>query len=340
MSPTSRLSMPSSYSMSHMPVIEEDEVCAPRTPLSSSPSFSPFPSMGRHRHSYPRFPPPAYSAAAPASRNTYVPPTSPLSRDKGPRIPPQRQKWYRVVLLSLIGIAFIVGLVVGLVVGLRRQQKVSITTDNNEPAPLLFPDGSYAFITALYDTSMACTSDPNTFRCFPSTVYNASQQQDNTTADAAMTTFFWSIREAQDQGQYLISSSAPSEVLPQFSNITPALLDGNQDSERLAFELPMAIAVQHVNVTAITAEPTIAATCYFNTTTIRATVWTRRPAEYHPRNSTTDGGVDPWPYAVEVEQLVGPGPDVPDCRDADGNRVGNLTAGGSCACRYRNFGLG
>ncbi|KAI1638977.1 hypothetical protein F4809DRAFT_597943 [Biscogniauxia mediterranea] len=374
MSLGSRLPTPSAYSMSHMPVIEENEVCVPQTPLSSSPRLSPPPTMGRYRNPYPRYPPPAYSAAPPASTNTYVPPASPSSRDKGPRLPAKRRKWYRVALLSFFGIAIVVGLAVGLVVGLRRHRKYdTIPPDDDEPAPLLFPDGSYAFITALYDTSTACTSDPDTFRCFPSTVYNNASQ-----GDEAMTTFLWSIREApSERGQYIISSSSSSsssssatdpQPVPQFSNITLALLDSNQDSERLAFEFPMAIAVEHVGATAPTngtttttttidededdeeedgmADSETTMTCYYNDTTMRATIWTRRPAEYHPRGSGGGGGegFDPWPYAVEVEQLVSPGPDVPDCRDAEGNRVGNLTAGGaeggSCACRYRNFGLG
>jgi len=157
------------------------------------------------------------------------------------------------------------------------------------------------------------------------------------------------------EGEYGISA-APNPFVPQFRNVSLDLVDGNQDSERLVFEIgKMALEVVPIEPVAGDNNSTSgnkATICYFNDTVLTATIWTRRRAEY-PANLTTSvdnlgNGThtsvdyDIWPYAVEVSQVVRVGASVPDCRDADGNPVGNFEVpqpSNECGCWYRNFDL-
>lgn len=187
-----------------------------------------------------------------------------------------------------------------------------------------------------------CTSDPNTFRCYPFTTYNTSKT-------ASSTTFFWTI--AQVTGWSYVISAAPNPFVPQFTNITLTLLDGNMDTERMTFSFPMTAAV--IPSAPLDASNT-AATCYFTRTTMSATIWTRKRAEY-PVNLTTNvsngeegsrssDSFENWPYAVEIAQVSSTRDGPPDCKDSNGNKVGNVTLpgsrGGQCSCDYSNFGLG
>jgi hypothetical protein len=167
-----------------------------------------------------------------------------------------------------------------------------------------------------------------------------------------MATFLWTI--AERAGSTYEISTAPSSFMPQFTNASLNLIDGNQDSERLVFELGMMV-LEVMPLEPVPGDGSGKATkCYFNDTVLSATIWTRKAAEY-PTNLTTSvdnngngthtsDKFDPWPYAVEVSQVAGAGVGVPDCRDADGNKVDNFempqaTGSGDCGCWYRNFDL-
>lgn len=86
----------------------------------------------------------------------------------------------------------------------------------------------------------------------------------------------------------------------------------------------------------------VQATCYFNSTTFQASLYTKMEKTY-PNNSTaiTTEPFAPWPYAVKVEQVVGAGEGTPTCLDPSGNSLGNFSVSdGSqlCDCLYLNTG--
>ncbi|KAI3324491.1 hypothetical protein HD806DRAFT_47392 [Xylariaceae sp. AK1471] len=342
-----------------MPIIAEDECDSDspdlpkRSPMRAvhynamKLKLQPYPYPGSHL-------PPPYSPNTPPGRNMKAPLDPPPPKDRRPGWFVERGGWIRVVLFGVLGVFAITALVVGLVLGLRRRGHGG-DGDSTSPAPdvpMLFPAGSYSFVTALWNTSTACTSNSATFRCYPFTTYDPSSPTSETDA---MATFLWTI--AARAGSTYDISTAPSPFVPQFNNISLNLIDGNQDSERLVFELGQMV-LEVLPVEPITSDSSSgsgkATKCFFNDTVLSATIWTRKSAEY-PTNLTTSvdnkgngthtsENFDPWPYAVEVSQVAGAGAGVPDCRDADGNQVGDFeipraAGGGDCGCWYRNFDL-
>ncbi|KAK8061532.1 hypothetical protein PG994_007898 [Apiospora phragmitis] len=249
----------------------------------------------------------------------------------------KRGGWYRATLMAALAVCAIVALTRG-----SRQ--------------CFSPAGSYAFRTALYNVKKDCTSNNNTFRCYPFKTYSQSRSD-------ASATYFWTISQVNSWAFQI--SAAPNPFVPQFTNLSLTQLDANQFSERLTFSFSMHGAAvvptmalgednknNHKNNSSSDSDR--AATCYYNDTLVTGTIWTRRPAEF-PANLTTpvsNGGrtgkpitssttFDPWPYAVQVVQSTR---DAPDCRDADGNRVGGDFSrppdrSGECSCSYANFGL-
>ncbi len=156
---------------------------------------------------------------------------------------------------------------------------------------------------------------------------------------------------------YTISSTQnPFSIL--FSNSTLTLQDANLPTERYTFRIPMSKPV-------IPSSPimssNIATTCYFNSTVLTASLYTKMAKSYPSsssssnstasstssstgsagggQGSTGDPVFAPWPYAASVEQVATGGNDVPECFDMQGNRVGSFVAetGGECDCRYQNY---
>ncbi|KAK8043589.1 hypothetical protein PG993_006019 [Apiospora rasikravindrae] len=335
-----------------LPVIEEDSAShdddeTPKVPEKSPRRVSPLAAAASTR------------ARASTPRETAASPTPSSSTANPECIAPKRGGWYRVALMAALAICAVVALTVGLTIGLRQKNNSSPATPNNqegEQPPVLFPAGSYAFTTALYNITTDCTTNKSTFRCYPFHTYSQSKSK----SDAAAT-YFWTIAPVNSWAFQI--SAAPNPFVPQFANLSLTQLDANQFSERLMFSFSMHGAAV-VPTTALgdinNHDDDRAATCYYNDTRVTGTIWTRRPAEF-PANLTTpvsNGGgregaggkgkpmtssttFDPWPYAVRVVQSTR---DPPDCRDADGNRVGGdfgrpLDRAGECSCSYANFDL-
>ncbi|KAI0141629.1 hypothetical protein GGR57DRAFT_403173 [Xylariaceae sp. FL1272] len=298
-------------------------------------------------------PPPPYSVGVSRwSGDTSLPPhgtpTPPPPKDRRPAWYVKRGGWIRIVMFVLLGVLGIVALVVGLVLGLRAKRNSDNSTSTPSPdetQETRFPAGSYSFITALANTSTACTTNSATFRCYPYTTY------DPDSANSSMSTFLWTIAENTTNTSYGISSSQ-SPFQPTFGNISLDLLDANQDTERLTFELG-SMMLQVIPVDPVTGDDGSTATsCYFNDTILSATIWTRKAGTY-PMDLDTDvdnmgngthfsEDFDPWPYAVQISQTAPAGVGVPDCRDSQGNEVGNFEipqSAGDCGCFYRNFDL-
>lgn len=140
-----------------------------------------------------------------------------------------------------------------------------------------------------------------------------------------------------------------------------ALIDGNQYTERFRFSVPTPKAVSAE--VEVEGGKKVVATCWYNSTVLSATIWTRVRAGYPanitavkvPINGTTAGGGNgtaawaQWPFAVEVTEKTGKG-DRGECKDSSGAVVVPLfrdgTRGGEapqeraeCGCWYKNFEL-
>jgi hypothetical protein len=199
--------------------------------------------------------------------------------------------------------------------------------------------GSYSFNTALTKISTNCSSNPAAFTCYPHQTYLPSSP------DTSLAIFSWTISSLNSYTYTISSSSNP--FAPSFANITLILLDGNQYTERFTFSFTMA-NLPIIPSTNLVPGQTSAATCYFNSTVLTATLWTRVRATY-PANITSvaaptnaSASFAPWPFRADVVEVQKAGAGVPDCRDYQGRPLGDFeTAGdGECGCWYSNYGLG
>ncbi|KAF7519068.1 hypothetical protein G7054_g13227 [Neopestalotiopsis clavispora] len=283
----------------------------------------------------------------------------------------RRGGWRRLALFATFVLVCVVGLILGLTLGLRRNNSDSpddITAANQ------FPAGSYAFTTALINTSTACTTNADTFRCYP---YTASS---NTSALGAEATFFWIISLASSTSpspsssstqmlpEYVVSAASSGPfTTPSFTNVSAAVLGRGTDDERLSFRIPMDLGIMEGDDDG--AGGTAATTCWFNgTATLGATIWTRRLSASSLRSrgksdrdysdetvpfgvvetrltadtaSSSTSSITPWPFAVQIERVAAAAPDVPTCLSAEGNILGQFgvaAGGGSCSCVYNNLG--
>jgi hypothetical protein len=196
-----------------------------------------------------------------------------------------------------------------------------------------FPVGTYSFSTFLDTVITDCTSDPNTWTCFPYTIYNDDHSK-------ALSTFNWVINEAS-KGSYSISSIENPFAI-NFQNVAMKIVDKGGDNERYQFQLQMEKNV--VPSSPITSDGS-ASTCYYNSTTMTGYLYTKRAKDYPSADETSGNATyQSWPYAVRVEQTAAGGEDAPNCYQTTngilGARVGNFTAEDAttlCSCLYRNF---
>lgn len=226
----------------------------------------------------------------------------------------------------------------------------------------LFPAGSYSFTAALSSVASKCTSEPAAFGCYPfGGIYDPSSPP-----EASAATFQWVIRPLGGL-RYSISSSA-NPFAPRFANISTTLVDAGSSSERFAFNFTYSRAFVPTKrltgggrggAAAAAAAAAAATTCWYNSTVVEVTVWTRERASYpaagagvvvaangpQPGVAGATWDFDPWPFRFSMAQRQAAGPEVPDCRDFDGRPIGSgLSAApetaGDCACLYQNFDLG
>lgn len=85
----------------------------------------------------------------------------------------------------------------------------------------------------------------------------------------------------------------------------------------------------------------VAATCYFNDTTLQGYLYTKMKKSYPKDESVHEGGFDPWPYAIKIEQVKGAGQGMPECKDPSGKSLGDFSVEDGtqlCDCLYLNTG--
>lgn len=257
------------------------------------------------------------------------------------RTVPRRGGWVRLASLGLILLLILIALGVGLGVGLTRK-KTNGSPPNPSPvnaARPAFPAGSYSFTTFLDSISTACTPNSATWQCYPYETYNES-------SSGSEAVFNWDILPSDSSSggtsQYLISSSNNPFALT-FTNATLSLINQGTVNEAYSFSVPMQKIV--VPTVALTSDDATTE-CYYNHTMFEATLYTRK-AKTYPAGSPKSSGqlYGPWPYAVQIEEIINAGPNVPECykviNGVKGDKV-NIgivpSARNFCACLYQNYG--
>jgi len=216
---------------------------------------------------------------------------------------------------------------------------VASVPTSHAPLPTGFPLGTYTIRTFLDTVQSNCTSNPATWACFPYTVYNESPVK-------ALSSFDWVISQNSNKNTYVISSTQNPFAIT-FSNVPLNLVDAGQSTERYKFQLTMSKEVRPGS--ALTSD-NAATTCFFNTTTFTAYLYTKISSTYPSEN---DGSAQAagkssfpvWPFQVRIEQSAGTGSDVPNCYKLNNGNPGervplkDLTDGGLCSCLYRNVNV-
>ncbi|KAI9719392.1 MAG: hypothetical protein M1812_003463 [Candelaria pacifica] len=267
----------------------------------------------------------------------------------------RRGGWKRLCIIGFVVAAVLVGLVVGLAVGLHHKSSKSdvppaaspSASPNTQPTGP-FPVGSYSLTTFLDTVNTNCTSNSNTWRCFPYSTYEQSASQSE-----AVFNWIISSPDGGSKPTNFTISSTDNPFSIGFTNISLQLWDKGMDSERYAFQMPMD---KPVSPSAPITNDNSNAICYFNRTTLQTYLYTRKGKTYPPASSTSTSstvssdsisGYQPWPYAVKIEQVILGGADVPECyKKINGNTGDRITTGlapkratDQCSCLYQNFEL-
>ena len=349
-----------SADLPRLSIIDEDSDALRPTP-SSPPTTSHRP-FSRRWHDKP-----------PAAEYDRSPPTYSVwdvSGPRGERLMDMRNNkyivrrggWKRLCIVLVILAAVSIALGVGLGIGLRRahrdglnryltfypkQVRIVLThfcsaAPSSEPQNSTepFPIGSYSLITNLDVVTANCTANIATWRCYPYTTFatNASQ---------SLAIFNWIISGSPSN---LTISSSTNPFSISFANVTLKLEDKGTGSERYSFSTPLdKFVVPDASLTDDNGE----ASCWFNRTEFTANLYTRKPAAGATSlGSKTDAEQlssqwTEWPHAIEVNQTIRGGQDVPNCYEpSNGDSRSRISTGlpvqptnSLCECAWRNFAL-
>lgn len=295
------------------------------------------------------------------SRDSMPPPyvlhNDPLEGDKLVPIGPvvrQRGGCKRIgflVLLALVAIALGIGLGVGLTRGRGGGGGNGASTaepDASKPSQLAYPVGEYSLVTALRTVETNCTSDPNTWRCFPGPTFDQS-------ASASLATFNWLL--SNTSASYATNSSALSTSSQGIaSNLTISASNNpfsitfdstpltfiNDTSPRYTFAAN--ISQKIIPASNITADNR-ATVCFFNQTQVVGTLHLDDTYAQQYTFTGNNASYTLWPYAVQVELVSPGGQNTPACYYTNNGAVEAqitdvLTAQPAedvCLCEYRNY---
>ncbi|KAI5367746.1 hypothetical protein Slin15195_G028780 [Septoria linicola] len=269
----------------------------------------------------------------------------------------RRRTWLIVAVVSLVFVGLIVGLAVGLTVGRRRssssEQPSGTSNNSSDSGQQPFPIGQYSMITSLRNVNTSCTSNAETWNCFPYQVYDPASAA---TADSSRSTFDWVITNSSssyatigsgstaDEGEpanlTISSTSNPFSLTFDHTPLTYISPSSNSSSARYTFSFEMDKAF---NPPISLSSNNVATQCYFNQTTFTGTLYLSAPRTYP--ESTDSAGSLQWPYAIDITQSSPGGTDVPACYEFVQGQIGTrittrLTpqpANTQCTCDYRNY---
>ena len=295
----------------------------------------------------------------------------------------RRGGWVRLALIIGLILLLVIALAVGLGVGLSQKHKKTDVTKHKDKSggsggngsnggqqtttpsdsgskpdsdpPQKFPLGTYSLVTALMTLEASCTANPATWRCYPDTVYSVS------TTESSMAYFNWIV--SNTSSTYADSSTASTDDKGVPANLTVSTTDNpfdisfsdkdltyisasdDPDSARYTFSFTMPKQVD--SLIALT-QDNADTTCFYNQTAFTGTMYLSLDRTYPTGSdvsSTSLGGYEQWPYAVEITQTAYGGTDVPNCYKTLNGQLGDRitesldpqSSDSECLCDYKNY---
>lgn len=200
---------------------------------------------------------------------------------------------------------------------LIAQSRSQTTTKTSPQSTNRYPAGIYQIRSILRSNSTGCTSRPSTWTC----------PADNT---GSGTDLHWHISGKRSTG-YFISGEA-SSIMPGFNDVSMTVLDENQRTERLVFEMSFNKTVLPVDANTPTNR---AAKCVFPNTVAQAVLWTRQRGNTPLTASDIDRNYGLWPGDVELYHVKPSTIGEPKCEDKSGAYIADVQAAiDSCECHY------
>jgi hypothetical protein len=196
-----------------------------------------------------------------------------------------------------------------------------------------FPVGAYTLLTYLLTQTSACTPNPATWRCYPYTLYSASQT-------GSLTTLDWIVSGTNTSAgpKYSIASSSNPFALP-FSDAQFTLSNKGSPDEHWSF---ITVLEKVVYPDAVITSNGNAARCYYNDSMISAKLYTKRQ-KMLPGNevvSADEKVKGSWPGAVEIWQTSSQPPvcfEVVGGQDRARVLVEGAVTEADCKCEYADF---
>ncbi|KAI5202650.1 hypothetical protein E4T39_04634 [Aureobasidium subglaciale] len=289
--------------------------------------------------------PPAYALHSNRLEGDKLIPIGPVTRKRG--------GCKRIGFLILVAL-LVIGLGIGLGVGLTRgggggqSGKPSAQPGTSAPSQLAYPVGEYSLVTALRVIEKNCTSDPNTWRCFPGPTFDQSSA-------ASLANFNWVLSNTSalyasnssdmstsstgvDANMTISASDNPLSIVFDTSPLTFV----NDTSPRYTFAAN--ISQKILPASNITADNR-ATVCFFNQTQVRGTLHLDDTFAQHYTYLGNNASFTLWPYAVQIELVSPGGTDTPACYYTTNGVVGEQItdvftaqpAEDTCECEYRNY---
>jgi hypothetical protein len=253
-----------------------------------------------------------------------------------------------VVLAAVLVIALGIGLGVGLTRGNNLSTSPATLPGSNAPPVSEYPLGEFSLVTALRDVSTNCTSNSNTWRCFPGQTFDQSPA-------ASLTTFNWIL--SNTSASYATNNSGLSTSSQGVAaNITISASDDpfsivfaktpltfiNDTSPRYTF---VADVLQKMIPSSNITADNRATVCFFNQTQVVGTLHLDETFAQRYTYIENNASYPLWPHAVQVELISPGGTDTPACYYTNNGLVGErvnvaLTSQpeqDTCLCGYRNY---
>ncbi|THW86051.1 hypothetical protein D6D18_07610 [Aureobasidium pullulans] len=290
--------------------------------------------------------PPAYALHADALEGDKLVAIGPVVRKRG--------GCKRIGFLVLAAL-LIIGLGIGLGVGLTRgggggkhDQPGGPPSGSGGSVQLAYPVGEYSLVTALRMVETNCTSNANTWRCFPGPTFDQSPA-------ASLATFNWILSNTSTEYATNVSDLSTSG-LGVAANLSISASDNpfsivfdstpltfiNDTSPRYTFAAN--ISQKIIPAANITADNR-ATVCFFNQTQVIGTLHLDDTFAQHYTYTGNNASYALWPYAVHVELVSPGGTDTPACYYTNNGVVGQQItdvftaqpAEDLCQCEYRNY---
>lgn len=272
-----------------------------------------------------------------------------------------RGGWKRLTIIAVVAL-LLLALVIGLAVGLTAGKKKRNNDNHQPPQPASdqqpFPIGDYSFVTALKTVTTNCTSNSDTFGCYPYNTYDAA---DSSSYSKSLTTFRWTI--SNTSSTYATTRTGPtseqgvpanlsisSSGNPFTINFTDQALtyispSSNSTSARYTFSFTMDKAF---NPPVSLSSDNTATQCFFNQTTFTGTLYLSAARNFPDQDSSSSSAASngiQWPYAVNITSSSPGGQDTPACYEYQNGAIGARIEAGltpqpvdsQCLCGYQNF---